>query len=298
MRISGAVYASFFAFALVRCGGDLGSSGASGGGAANVDAFVGTWACDSKAVIMVTTPAGMPDRNQQTNFTFTVTKKSSSTIIAGDANDPSCSDELTVSGSKASIEKPFECSQDGTMSKVTQESISVSGDKLTGTRTASLSATASNGDPIAGTGTTTIECTRISGPSDGGPGGSGGQNGTGGRTDGGNATGSGGATSADDCATDAACVDCCSKLQPAGSDVLTNLLLDCSCQQCGTECAASLCSENSTTPADGDPCETCVRQALSDSGPCTQRAANACQKNNDCSALAACLATCPSGSPI
>jgi hypothetical protein len=275
LRRPSVVYASFFAFTLVHCGGDTRSTGASGGGSGNLDAFLGTWSCDSKATIEVTTPAGSPEQMQESIFTFSVTKKSDSTIVAGDAKAPSCSGELTVSGSKASIRAPFECTQGDTMLKVTAESITVSGDKLTGTRTASVSTTTGTGEVIAGTGTTTIDCTRISGVADGG------------------------ATGAADCANDTACVDCCSAHYPAGSDVLSNLLLDCSCQQCGTECAASLCNDtNSTTPADGDPCETCVRQALGDSGPCVQRARAACQTNNDCSALAECLATCPSGSPI
>jgi hypothetical protein len=288
MRIAGVrplVYASFLAFSLVHCGGDVSSGGIPGVGSGNVDAFVGTWSCDSKSVIKVTTPAGTPDQTEESIFTFSVTKSSDSTIIAGDASNPSCSDVLAVSGSKASIKSPYQCTQDdGTMLKVTAESITVSGDKLTGTRTASLSATSNAGDPLAGKGTTTIACTRLSGAPDGGTGGT---------------SGSDAAAGADGCANDSACVDCCSMHYPTGNDVLTNLLTDCTCQQCGTNCAASLCNgTNSTTPADGDPCETCVRQALGNGGPCVQRATNACEKNGDCSALAECLGTCPSGSPI
>jgi hypothetical protein len=297
LRRSSVVYASFFAFALVHCGGESSSSNGVGRGSGNLNAFLGTWSCVAKSTIEVTMPPGMPDQMTTSRFTFSITKSSDSTIAVGDTEEPSCSDELNVSGSKASIESPFDCNLNGAMLHVTMENLTVSGDDLTGTRTASVSAiTIVGGDvsgrggtavPIAGIGTTTIDCTRISGPPDGGS------------TGGGNATGDSGAAGADGCANDTACVDCCSARYPAGNDVLTNLLVDCSCQQCGTECAASLCNDtNSTTPPDGDPCETCVRQALGDSGPCVQRARAACPNSGDCSVLAACLATCPSGSPI
>jgi hypothetical protein len=295
------VAGSLLALALVHCGGD------SGGGSANLDSFLGSWSCESTTTVTVTKPSGMPEKMSTTTVTLEVKKSGTNAVTIGEEGDPTCAAELRVAGNTGTLVSSLTCDQGGQSFKIQSAKVTVSGNKLKGSRTAALSGTSDTGDALSGTVTTSIDCTRLSGPSDadagglgnGGKTGSGGSPGTGAKTGTGaamgtGATGTGGGGSNVDCTTAQDCGTCCDDNFPDGIDRLQTLLIDCACQACSTECATSLCdAANPAEPSPGDACDTCARMALADGSACITDVANSCAKDSACVPYARCVGSCP-----
>lgn len=63
---------------------------------------------------------------------------------------------------------------------------------------------------------------------------------------------------------------------------------------CATQCAQSFCANPPKDPQAGDPCDTCLNNALAQGQQCNTEAVNACKADPDCIALETkCLPGCP-----
>jgi hypothetical protein len=289
--------ASLSVLCLAHCGSDSGSNG-TGSGSGNLNDFLGTWMCDTETTVKITKPAGMPESKEPGTANLEITKSGSNEITVGEMGDSTCSLKIKVSGSTGSLASSVSCDQGGVTFDINTAKVTVSGDKLTGTRSATVSGTADDGSDISGTATTTIDCTRTSAPvgADAGDGntGSGGKTGSGGGGNAGSgaAPGAGGA-GVDACMTATDCQTCCESNFPDGASALDSKLLDCACAACGTECATSLCAADPSAPSDGDACANCAQQELDGQGTCAQDAVSACRAEADCTPFYTCLANCP-----
>jgi hypothetical protein len=126
----------------------------------------------------------------------------------------------------------------------------------------------------------------------GGSSGSGGA-GSGGKASGGSAGSGGGANPPVDCTAEADCLTCCDDNFQAGVKRLDELLADCVCQECATECAASLCAATPSEPKMGDACDTCVSTSIDMGGACLMPTAVACTRDKICAPYATCIGSCP-----
>jgi hypothetical protein len=146
-------------------------------------AFLGTWSCTEVTDVTYTSPSGTPPYHGTEHATEILSSTGADGILdRSGANDP-CPTHLVVTGTTATVAAGQSCPS----ANVTSESgtLTLTGDSLSGTLTATVSATV-NGAQLSGTGTITVSCTKGA-VTDGG-------NGSGGTSSGGAVNGASGGT--------------------------------------------------------------------------------------------------------
>jgi hypothetical protein len=90
-----------------------------------------------------------------------------------------------------------------------------------------------------------------------------------------------------------ACIGCCQGNHKTGFNTIHTAANQCLCVSpgaCKTECATEFCANKAESK--GDPCDTCIGNAIQQSAACYQPINSACQADPDCTAYLTCAQPC------